>query len=228
MKILVDDGEMFEGSLEQFQDCFFSNADEETIKVWAKDNNYKVEFVKPQPNKDGEEILKNLQQSLQCDYERCTEFLSDFRYSRYPNIKIFLERILAWQNDKTKKHNIYAMFRRANIECESLGFFGSLNSFIGNCLLDDSSFTIEWVKADYIETTEEFRGIIVPHFEIQWLPGGDFKRKQTTKDDLEGRPEVIWAKDDNGSQNVELLLEAMDIYEEREKKRTEDFEKVWK
>jgi len=35
---VIDDGETFEGTLEQFQNCFFSNADEEMIKYWCEHN----------------------------------------------------------------------------------------------------------------------------------------------------------------------------------------------
>ena len=42
--IIVDDGVLFDGSLEQFKDNFFSNATRETIQDWADDNEYTVEF----------------------------------------------------------------------------------------------------------------------------------------------------------------------------------------
>ncbi len=43
--IIVDDGQTFEGTFEQFKDCFFDNAEVDVIKDWAKVNNMKVEFV---------------------------------------------------------------------------------------------------------------------------------------------------------------------------------------
>ena len=45
MKIIIDDGETFEGTLEQFHDCFFTNTDLETIKEWAEENDMKVEII---------------------------------------------------------------------------------------------------------------------------------------------------------------------------------------
>ena len=42
--IIIDNGDVFEGSLEQFRDCFFSNASIKTIKEWCKDLNMKVKF----------------------------------------------------------------------------------------------------------------------------------------------------------------------------------------
>ena len=37
--IIIDDGDTFEGTPEQFEDCFFSNADNETIMDWAEKMN---------------------------------------------------------------------------------------------------------------------------------------------------------------------------------------------
>jgi hypothetical protein len=47
--IIVDNGIMFEGTREQFMDCFFSNADDEEIKDWCFDNGNKLKI--------GEEII---------------------------------------------------------------------------------------------------------------------------------------------------------------------------
>ena len=44
MKIIIDNGETFEGTLEQFEDCFFSNASIASIIYWARQNDMKVEF----------------------------------------------------------------------------------------------------------------------------------------------------------------------------------------
>ena len=41
--IVIDDGDMFYGTVDQFKDCFFSNADEETIRDWANVNGYNIE-----------------------------------------------------------------------------------------------------------------------------------------------------------------------------------------
>ena len=44
MTILINDGEIFEGSISQFRDCFFDNANLETIEDWAKKQgfNFKI------------------------------------------------------------------------------------------------------------------------------------------------------------------------------------------
>lgn len=39
----IDNGDTFEGTLDQFCDCFFSNADEETISAWCADNGFNFE-----------------------------------------------------------------------------------------------------------------------------------------------------------------------------------------
>lgn len=40
--ILVENGDIFEGTREQFMDCFFSNAYDEVIKDWCFDNGWKL------------------------------------------------------------------------------------------------------------------------------------------------------------------------------------------
>lgn len=49
-RIVVTDLEtrqlIFDGTEEQFQDCFFTNTDEETICAWSKDNGFAVRFVR--------------------------------------------------------------------------------------------------------------------------------------------------------------------------------------
>jgi hypothetical protein len=42
--IIVENGDLFEGTREEFMDCFFSNADDETIKDWCFDHGYKLEI----------------------------------------------------------------------------------------------------------------------------------------------------------------------------------------
>lgn len=42
--IIVENGEMFEGTREQFMDCFFSNADDKNIKEWCFENDWKLKI----------------------------------------------------------------------------------------------------------------------------------------------------------------------------------------
>jgi len=44
-KIIIDDGATFEGTVEMFQDCFFSNAYPNVIEDWAWKNNMKCEII---------------------------------------------------------------------------------------------------------------------------------------------------------------------------------------
>ncbi len=41
-KILVENGDMFDGTREQFMNCFFSNADDEQIKIWCIENDWSL------------------------------------------------------------------------------------------------------------------------------------------------------------------------------------------
>ena len=40
--ILVDNGDMFEGTREQFMDCYFSNADDYQITEWCRENEWSL------------------------------------------------------------------------------------------------------------------------------------------------------------------------------------------
>jgi len=43
-RILVEEGEMFDGTREQFADCFFSNADDKQITDWCFDNGWSLKI----------------------------------------------------------------------------------------------------------------------------------------------------------------------------------------
>lgn len=54
--IIIDDGDTFEGSLEQFEDAFFSNATKENIVDFCKSNNMKLEFSTINPCKEKQDV----------------------------------------------------------------------------------------------------------------------------------------------------------------------------
>jgi hypothetical protein len=44
---IIDGGEVFFGTVEQFQDCFFSNANHELIVEWAEEIGATIKWVDP-------------------------------------------------------------------------------------------------------------------------------------------------------------------------------------
>lgn len=46
--VVVDNGDVFEGTISQFRDCHFSNANTHNIEAWAKELGYKVQFFPSQ------------------------------------------------------------------------------------------------------------------------------------------------------------------------------------
>lgn len=40
--IIIENGDIFSGTREQFMVCFFTNADDEEISDWCFDNGYKL------------------------------------------------------------------------------------------------------------------------------------------------------------------------------------------
>jgi len=53
---VIDDGDIFDGTIEQFKDCFFSNADEETVSNWCKQEGFTLEVVTKAKDFFGNEI----------------------------------------------------------------------------------------------------------------------------------------------------------------------------
>jgi len=45
LHIVIESGDVFEGTLDQFKDCFFSNADVDSIRKWCKDQDFSCEIT---------------------------------------------------------------------------------------------------------------------------------------------------------------------------------------
>lgn len=151
-----------------------------------------------------EAVLKDAMLCLGRDYSRIQERLEA---TKGTSIHTFLVTFLEWHQDKRKSQLLWEMFHDI-ISINPLLVLGDLDSFVGNYLLDDSYFKIKWRKVDYAED-----------FSIQWLRNGNMKMKAADKDDLQAKPMVLRAKDDKGSQDVDLLLEAMRMFHAREELR---------
>ena len=106
----------------------------------------------------------------------------------------FITRVLSWKTDKEKNHYLWDMFLEV-FAFDPINFIGSFGSFVGGNLLDDSAFRIEWRKYTYNRSG-------VRTFEI------------VSREDPKAEPVVL--HDNEGTQNVKLLLEAMDYKEEYE------------
>jgi len=172
------------------------------------------------------QAIKNDYDGLVGRYNECMD------QAEWQNVANFIARVLEWYDDeKDKRHWLYEMFRSV-VDLDAVNFAKDLNSFIGNTIMDDSFFVISWRKPDYLVTsyTFEIAGVskIIPRKTLQY-ERGEIKMQATAKDDPEGVPEIEWASDSNPdcSQNVQLLMEAMDIHETRQNERStkmEEFE----
>lgn len=144
-----------------------------------------------------ESFIKELQEELQ----KFQDFLDKYR-EKYPVMIQVAEKACEWRVDETKKMWLYAMFSeqpRSPLYFYS-GFLGCLRSFLINACLDDSGFTIKWMKS---------------HFN----KAGDVVSVETSEDDEFAMPVVFENCDGDG--NPTLLLEAMEEREKRELARVE-------
>lgn len=77
--IVIEAGELFEGTLAEFQDCYFSNATRKRIKNWCDHNEYHVAFSeRPDVPEDPNEIVV----VLTC--AECKQVLGRDRYAVSP------------------------------------------------------------------------------------------------------------------------------------------------
>ena len=109
----------------------------------------------------------------------------------------FMERALEWRTEASKRQLLWELLHEV-IDMSDMGFMGSFTSFVANDLIDDGAFRVEWRKAFLDENKR-----------LVWLSGGDFKTVLTNKDDPKAQPVVVYDVDE-GTQDVCLLMEAMD------------------
>jgi hypothetical protein len=150
----------------------------------------------------------NAQETLKKHYLQLNATL---QYEHTPNdVKAFIIRVLQWRKDrKNGRQWLWELFHEA-INVSDLNFLSSFNSFVVNSLLDDSAFRIEWRK-----------NFVDENHNLVWLPGGGCKTVLTTKDDPRAEPVVVVDHND-GTQNVALLMEAMDHKEWEHRQRIEE------
>jgi len=125
-------------------------------------------------------------------------------------VKVFIRRALEWYCDKDKHQLLWEFMHKAVHMSDTL-FCDSLRSFVANCLLDDSAFKIEWRRTIYDG-----------QHRLIWLPNGEYKTEVTTKEDPKSTPVLL--RDNDGTQNATLLLEALFIADQREEERKQFFD----
>ena len=129
------------------------------------------------------------------------------------DVKAFIDRVFQWRRDRKNGCQwLWELFHEA-MDMSPLGFMDSFKSFVANSLLDDSAFRIEWRK-----------NFVDENHDLVWLPGGVCKTVLTTKDDPKAEPVVVL--DNDGTQQVALLMEAMDHKEWEHRQRIEQEEEL--
>ena len=128
-------------------------------------------------------------------------------YSRQACVEL-AERMMAWYIDKRKHQWLWCFAHHAIIMDSPMTFLANLNNFIGNCLLDDSQFRIEWRKT-----------MITKNFEVRCDKNGCIMTVKTTPNEKSGRARPHLFRhytDEGGSQDPALIMAAMDEIELRE------------
>lgn len=97
------------------------------------------------------------------------------------DVRAFVLRVFAYRADSERGHWLWEVFHEV-LDMSDLMFLDSFLEFVGHDLLDDGAFRIEWRK---------------------------FGKELTTKDDPNAEPVVVRDYDE-GTQDVALLMEALD------------------
>lgn len=139
-------------------------------------------------------LYKEIQNKIINHFEASYEsFLDYLREEDNPKIIEFVEKYIDWY----VKNGVmaYRMFSKV-IDQDPNYIWGNLWSFCINYFNDDSLFSINWYTNKRID--------------------GEIKKVPADKEDIHSFPVVEW-DDDNGSQDVNLILDAMEQYEKNEK-----------
>jgi hypothetical protein len=155
-------------------------------------------------NDKAEPVFLSAMQALGHDYSKIQERLEATKGNA---THTFILKFLEWLQDKYKHQLLWEMFHET-LSLNPLTVLGELDSFVGNCILDDSYFKVEWRKIDY-----------GTGYDVQWLPDGKFKMKVCRSDDPAAKPVVLRAGDD-GCQDPNVLIETMQLFEKYDAART--------
>ena len=128
----------------------------------------------------------------------------------------FIERIIGWFNDPQKRLLGYQIGEYIFWDDE-FNFLKKLCQFVSHEMLDDGSFVVKWMKPDYDYEEHEIKGKVLKLPTAVYV-NGRMRTKETNKDDPDGRPEIHYGGD-YGTQDASVLLEAMDILEQRDLER---------
>jgi hypothetical protein len=144
-----------------------------------------------------EEFVK-AKREIETDCDEMLKLIDDIKSGGHDEIREFVEQVFEWRKDGEKDQWLWEIFREV-VDFNQKEFLSSFRSFVGNFLLDDSYFRIEWRRA--FISSEGF---------LEWLPDGNYRTEIVDKSADRAFPIVIPDYSDSGSQNVSLIKEAMD------------------
>lgn len=125
---------------------------------------------------------------------------------RHPEVVAFVSRFLEWYGDKTMSSYLWELFNEV-VDLDNLTVLGSLHSFVVNNILDDGAFRVDWRKT------------VTNNGSVCWDSNGNPKTVLVDKNHPDAVPVVVY--DNDGTQDVKLLMEAMD-HKMREIKQREE------
>lgn len=145
-------------------------------------------------------IQEKIQKSVETDY---LDFITFLEKIKNPLITKFLEKYLDWHVNNNV--NTYVMFDQVIDQSERY-LFPNLISFASNYFLDDSYFSVNW-------------------YEHEFSDNGDVVDVPCEKESMFAFPIVTFDLD-NGTQDPQVILDAMNQYEKNQQLWKEHFEEM--
>lgn len=156
-----------------------------------------------------DQVLSKAIDILKKDKERLDDLIEKNKYNL---ISKFLIRALEWSINKPDL--FWKMFHKAFF-ISDFHTMSSLHSFTVNYMIECGTYKILWQKPK-----------VTDDYQLCWDDKGELEYVDGLKEDLYSDPHVITWNDNGGILEVEPLLEAMDILEEKVKARYKEIEEL--
>lgn len=123
---------------------------------------------------------------------------------RIDDIIVFVEKYLQWRRELS--YEFYTMFYNVMWK-ENYNIFDPLLHFISYHVFDDGEFKVVWYKHEVVTKPKDIGDKILD------FPTGEVAEVESTSDDIEAWP-VLTTDCNDGTQNIRVVIDAMNKFEE--------------
>ena len=156
---------------------------------------------------DSAHFKRNLEEWMNSSNPYFTERIDD--------IIVFVEKYLQWRRELS--YEFYTMFYDVMWK-ENYNIFDPLLHFISCYCIDDGEFKVVWYKQEVVTKPSDIGDEFID------FPTGEVIEVESTSDVIEAWP-VLTTNCNDGTQNIRVIIDAMNKYEENLRIREEERKK---